>query len=304
MKLGRWWATPWGWRFVLAFVLLAGAVVVWSSPRHRAFYFSESTQSPGERTGANPTRPAPGSAMSGALAAAGSAGPSVAPGRRLPLPDAEGRIQLRVADSPPSRLPAEGVPSGWVAKEFAGRAEVEVVRDGPRLALRLRSERSSFALYRDVVIDTNEFRFLSWSWKVVLLPVEGDVRERGRDDQAAQLYVIFPRWPSPLTNSDVIGYVWDSRAPVGTRLTSTKAGNVKIIVVASGGSQRDTWRTEQRDVVHDYATLFGHPAPRVGRVAVMIDSNDTGGAAEALVGDIVFARRRSESMETPTSMLR
>jgi hypothetical protein len=200
--------------------------------------------------------------------------------------------------------PAEGVPSGWAAKEFTGRAWVELVRDGGRLALKLRSEQSSFALYRDVVVDLNEFRFLSWSWKVVLLPAEGDVRERARDDQAAQLYVIFPRWPSPLTNSDVIGYVWDSRAPVGARVTSTKAGNVKIIVVESGGSRRDTWRVEQRNVAQDYAALFGRHPPLVGRVAIMIDTDDTGGAAEALVADIVFARRPAESMEIPTSMLR
>jgi hypothetical protein len=36
----------------------------------------------------------------------------------------------------------------------------------------------------------------------------------------------------------------------------------------------------------------------------MIDTNDTRGAAEALVGDITFARERSENMEIPTSMLR
>jgi hypothetical protein len=219
-------------------------------------------------------------------------------------PDADGRIRLRVADSVPPRLPADGVPAGWATKEFVGRASVELVRDGTRLALRLRSEQTSFALYRDVVVDPNEFRFLAWSWKVVLLPDAGDVRERARDDQAAQLYVIFPRWPLPLTKSDVIGYVWDSRAPVGTRVTSTQAGNVKIIVVASGAAERGTWRLEQRDVTQDYLALFGRRPPRIGRVAVMIDTNDTGGTAEAFVGDIVFARARVENMEMPTSMLR
>ena len=38
-----------------------------------------------------------------------------------------------------------------------------------------------------------------------------------RNDQAAQVYVIFPRWPS-LATSDVIGYVWDTQAPIGTAL--------------------------------------------------------------------------------------
>ena len=303
MNLREWWARLGTWRLSIVLALLVSAIAVWSTPRLRGSYLGQGTASRDERAGGalarSPSRPA-----AGASTAAASAGAGGAPGKRLPLLDAEGRIRLRVADRVPSRLPVEGIPAGWTAKEFAGRASVELVRDETRLALRLRSERSSFALYRDVVVDLKEFPFLSWSWKVIRLPAEGDVRERASDDQAAQLYVIFPRWPSPVKNSDVIGYVWDSRAPVGTRVTSTKAGNVKIIVVASGRNPRETWRVEQRHVAQDYAALFGRQPPRVGQVAVMIDTNDTRGVAEALIGDLVFARRPAESMESPTSMLR
>lgn len=275
------------WALVAALVLLTGAIVMWASPRHRALYLG----------GANPSRGASQPTVA-------AVPPPVTRGSRPTAPDADGRIHLRVADTVPARLPAEGAPAGWATKEFVGRAAIELVRDGTRLALRLRSEQTSFALYRDVVVDANEFRFLAWSWKVVALPDAGDVRERARDDQAAQLYVIFPRWPSPLTSSDVLGYIWDSRAPVGARLTSSRTANVRIIVVASGGAERGVWRFEQRDVVQDYVALFGRQPPRIGRVAVMIDSNDTGGTAEALVGEIVFARARVENMEMPTSMLR
>jgi hypothetical protein len=284
------------WVLLIAVALLIGAIVVWSSPRHRTFYFGRASES---RSATKPS--------SGAIAPAPTAvvvAPPGAPGGHPMAPDADGRIRLRVADRVPLRLPAEGAPPGWAVREFVGRASIELVRDETRLALRLRSEQSSFALYRDVIVDPNEFRFLAWAWKVILLPEAGDVRERARDDQAAQLYVIFPRWPSPLTASDVIGYVWDSRAPVGTRITSTQAGNVKIIVVASGAAERGRWRPEQRDVVQDYVALFGRQPPRVGRIAVMIDTNDTRGTAETLVGDIVFARGRVENMEIPTSMLR
>jgi len=226
------------------------------------------------------------------------------PGRRVPLPDAEGHIWLPVTDRVPLRLPAEGIPLGWTSKEFVGRASVEVVRDGSRLALRLRSDHSSFALYRDVVVDPNEYPYLAWSWRMIRLPAKGDVRERAVDDQAGQVYVIFPRWPAPLTNSDVIGYVWDSRAPIGTRITSTKAPNVKIVVVQSGMARREDWRVQERDVARDYRALFGRPAPRVGQVALMIDTDDTKSAAEVLIGGLVFARRRVENIEIPTSMLR
>ena len=281
------------WRLSVIVVVLAGALAIVTVPRLRTFYFGQGTV------------PATAPFARSATAAQASAAPSKAvAGRRPLLPDAEGRIRVRVSDRVPSRLPAEGIPAGWTAREFVGQASVELVRDEARLAVRLKSERSSFALYRDVVVDLNEFPFLTWAWKVVRMPADGDVRERAVDDQAAQVYVIFPRWPAPLQNSDVVGYVWDSRAPVGTQVTSTQAANVKIIVVASGRGQADTWRVEQREVAKDYAALFGRPAPRVGQVALMIDSNDTKEAAEALIGDLIFARTRSESMETPTSMLR
>jgi Protein of unknown function (DUF3047) len=289
-----WWARLGIWRLSVVLIVL-GAIAVVTVPRLRTFYF-RSGDRPGAALARVPPPPPAGAAQSESTSK--KAGP------RPIVPDADGRIRVRVTDRTPPRLPVEGVPSGWTAKEFVGHASVELVRDEARLALLLRSDQSSFALYRDVVVDLTEFPFLSWSWKVVHLPAAGDVRERATDDQAAQVYVIFPRWPAPLRNSDVIGYVWDSRAPVGTQLTSTKASNVKIIVVASGPGQSEAWRVEQRDVARDYAMLFGRQPPRVGQVAVMIDTNDTRGVAEALIGDLIFARTRAESMESPTSMLR
>jgi Protein of unknown function (DUF3047) len=291
VKLGAGWARRRVWWLVLALALGIGAVALWL-PRQR----------PVAITGARAdTVPRAGGAAPTARET--SRAPGLVPGR-LPVPDPQGRIRVPITDRVPSRLPAEGVPPGWAMKEFAGQGWVELVRDGTRLSLRLRSERSSFAIYRDVVVDLKTFPVLSWSWKVVRLPAQGDVRDRAADDQAAQVYVVFPRWPAPLRNSDVIGYVWDSRAPVGTKVTSTQAGNVRIVVVASGPSELDTWRVERRDVARDYADLFGRQPPRVGQVAIMIDTNDTKTAAETLIGDLFFSPARVENMEMPTSMLR
>jgi len=188
--------------------------------------------------------------------------------------------------------------------EFAGRASVELVRAEAGMALQLRSSGASFALYRDVIVDLKEFPLLTWSWKVVRLPAAGDVRQSATDDEAAQVYVVFPRWPAPLTSSDVVGYVWDSRAPVGTQLSNPKAANVRIIVVESGTARLGTWQRQRRNVAADYVALFGRQPPRVGQVAVMIDSDDTGSDAEALIGDLVFSRATTESVGISTSMLR
>jgi hypothetical protein len=300
---------------VAALLLVAGAAVVLSNPRHRTFYLGFAAPDPPapgadaveRRRGAPlPRAPfrLPGGFDDPASAPEISPVAAVAPGRHVPQPDASGRIVVPVTDRAPFRLPAEGVPAGWALREFAGRATVELVRADAGFALRLRSVHTSFALHRDVIVDLREFPFLGWTWKVRRLPGAGDVRQRATDDQAAQVYVIFPRWPSPLTASDVIGYVWDSRAPVGTRVVSPTAGNVRIVVVDSGGAGLDAWRRHERNVAEDYAALFGRRPPRVGQVAVMIDTNDTRGDAEVWFGDLVFSRAPSARTETPTSMLR
>lgn len=214
------------------------------------------------------------------------------------------RIRVAIADPVPGRLPADGVPRGWQLKEFTGQAAVEVVRNEGRVAMRLRSERASFAVHRDVLVDLKTFPYLSWSWKVTQLPAAGDVRDSARDDQAAQLYVVFPRWPSPRTSSDVIGYIWDSRAAVETRLTHPRASNVRIVVVESGRTALDRWQRYQRNVADDYVALFGKPAPRVGKVALMVDSNDTRADAEAFVGDLFFSRTAGGRAEIPSIVLR
>jgi hypothetical protein len=218
--------------------------------------------------------------------------------------DPANRIRIAIADPVPTRLPAEGVPRGWQLKEFEGQAAVEVVRADGRVAMRLRSERSSFAVHHDVVVDLKTFPYLTWTWKVTRLPAAGDIRDSARDDEAAQLYVVFPRWPSPRTSSDVIGYVWDSRAPAGTQLTHPRASNVRIIVVESGRGALDRWQRYQRNVAEDYVALFGKPAPRVGKVALMIDSNDTRSEAEAFMGDLFFSQTASGRAEIPSIVLR
>lgn len=273
------------WIAIFGVLLVAGgAGILLASPRQRAMPVGDA---PAVST---PSAPAQ------IVAAVG--------GAELPYPDDSGRLRVRIADREPARLPSDGPGPGWVVKEFAGHGVVELVRAEGRVAARLSTERASVAIHRDVVVELREFPYLSWSWKVTKLPPAGDVRDAARDDEAAQLYVIFPRWPSPRTSSDVIGYVWDSRAPVATQLRHPRADNVRIVVVESGPSRLNEWRTYERNVAQDYAALFGRQPPRVGKVALMVDSNDTRADAEALFGDLIFARTARERTDIPTTVLR
>ncbi len=300
-------------------LLVAGALVL-LNPRHRSFYFGPDTevwpppppQNRGTATGggrpssleagvapavaAEESRaPTFGLPLRGGTVAGAPAAPASIPAPkrarvRLPAPDGEGRIRVPIVDIAPVTIPSATLPDGWELKEFSGRAGVEITRDEGRLAVRLQSARSSFALHRDVVLDLRQYPLLRWSWKAVRLPPGGDVRARETDDQAGQIYVVIPRWPFPRINSDVVGYLWDTRAPLGTKVRSPQAGNVRSVVVESGYQRLGFWVSEARNVLQDYRELFGREPSHVGKLAIMTDSNDTRSESEVLIEDLVFLR--------------
>lgn len=214
--------------------------------------------------------------------------PQTGPGPVIPIP---------LADGLPGSKPAPGeLPPAWALKRFAGRAQFELARDDNRIAFRLVSQASSFALHREVAIDAQQFPVLTWSWKVVRLP-RGDAR-----DQAAQVYVIFPRSPNPRSASEVLGYVWDTQAPIGHRALNPDWPNVRTIVVESGAERAGTWVREARNVRQDYTALFGKEPPGVGRIAVMTDSDHSRSTSEAFFSDLAF--QRAEAASTPQQIRR
>jgi hypothetical protein len=198
----------------------------------------------------------------------------------LPTP----RIDLHV--SPDGGSP---VPDGWALKEFAGRANVKVEKVGQLFAIHLNSDRASFGLHKDISVDVSQFPYLSWAWRVDQLPPKGDVRQKDTDDQAAQLYVVFPRFPA-MVRSQIIGYVWDTTAPAGTVLTSPSNRMAKIIVLRSGRDRLGQWVVETRNVLEDFRRLFGDPPPKAGKISLLINSQNTKSSAESWFAGVVFTR--------------
>ena len=210
-------------------------------------------------------------------------------------------LRIPLADGVQGGRQAAGdLPPAWSLKRFVGRAQFELLREQGQPVFRLASQASSFALHRDVVVDLAELPVLTWSWKVVRLPVRGDVRDRLTDDQAAQVYLVFPRAPFPRAASDVLGYVWDSQAPVGLRATNREWSNVRVVVLQSGEQRVGRWVREERNVRQDYMEMFKREPPAVGLIAVMTNSDHTGTASEALFGEIEFQRAGAGSTSEPS----
>lgn len=184
-----------------------------------------------------------------------------------------------------------GIPPGWEKQNWGSpKYEFEVVSDGATRVLHLKSEDESSTISKELKVDFKEFPILQWRWKVVALPKGGDARRKDTDDEAAQLYVTFPRFPSAV-RSRIIGYIWDSTAPVGARFPSQKVGTVTFVVVRSGDADRGRWMVERRNVYDDYKAIYGEePAEKLGAVSISINSQNTRSRAESFFGEILFRK--------------
>lgn len=182
-----------------------------------------------------------------------------------------------------------GIPDGWTGHNWgAAKYEFTVAAEGSQKVLRMRSRGDNSTISKEVALDVRQFPILVWRWKVVALPAGGDSRRRQADDQAAQVYVTFARFPEKV-RSRVIGYVWDTTAPAGAIVKSTSASAVTYVIVRSGEAGIGRWWTETRNVYDDYRQIHGEEPPeKVSVVSIAVDSNDTRSSAESYIGEIFF----------------
>jgi len=189
------------------------------------------------------------------------------------------------------KLGAHGIPDGWTGGQTWGLPQHDLTieeNEGHRV-LHLKSKIESSAIRRDIrgKVNLKETPILEWSWKAITLPKNGDCRKKGTDDQAAQLYIVWPRFPEAV-RSQIIGYIWDSTAPAGSIVKSEKTSTVTYVVTRSGAADLGKWITERRNVLEDYKKIYGAQPDNPGYISIAIDSDDTVSSAESVFGAILF----------------
>jgi hypothetical protein len=189
------------------------------------------------------------------------------------------------------RVGTHGIPRGWQGHKWGNpKYDFTVVQDGAGKALQLKSDNDSSSISKEIKVDVKEYPILEWKWKVVALPPRGNARKAETDDEAAQIYVTFPRFPTAV-RSRTIGYLWDSTEPAGASFPSAKVSTVHFIVVRSGSADLGKWIPETRNVLEDFKKIYGEePGEPAGGITLSINSQNTGSRAESFFGEILFKK--------------
>jgi hypothetical protein len=194
-------------------------------------------------------------------------------------------------------LDEKGIPKGWSEeKERGPRSKIAVGKDGDLPFVQLLSVDDAFGIKKEFSFDIRRYSYLTWRWKATRLPKGGDIRKRETDDQAGQVYVLFPRFPA-LINTRSMGYIWDTTAPVGTAGTSTAYSKMKYVVLQSGPEKLGQWIWETRNVYEDYKKYFQENPPEVGGVLLYINTQHTRSSAEIYYGDIFFSAQPPKDLK-------
>lgn len=145
---------------------------------------------------------------------------------------------------------------------------------------------------------------LRWRWRISGTIVGGDERSKRGDDYAARIYVTFKYEPSKVGAAtrlkyglarrllgeypphSGINYIWANRLPKGESVPNAYTDRVRMLAVRSGDSEAGRWMREERNIVDDYRTLYGEEPPPLAGIAIMTDTDDTAGRAEAWYADV------------------
>jgi len=121
-------------------------------------------------------------------------------------------------------LPGDWKPQNWGTPHYEN---LKIVEDEGRHALSMKSVNDSSTINKEIKgkVHLKNTPMLEWQWKSIVLPKGANSCKKATDDQAGQIFIVWPRFPEAV-RSRIIGYVWDTTQPAGTICKSEKTGTV------------------------------------------------------------------------------
>ena len=178
----------------------------------------------------------------------------------------------------------EGISTKWKEKSIKGKTDYRLSYNDEIRCIQATSNSSASALYCKIDYDLNNYPFLSWQWKIDHILAKGNALKKEGCDFAARLYAVFQS-AIPL-KAKALSYIWASSLPMGKAVVHPYSKNTILLALQSGQDNCGKWILEKRNVLQDYHDIFGMGPPKVGAIAIMTDSDNTGESAIAWYGPI------------------
>lgn len=199
--------------------------------------------------------------------------------------------------------------AGWVHRPLSrlkSDTSYAVTRDGASAVVTAVAKKSASSFVRRFPAPVPAPPVLSWRWKTDALVPGADNRDESKEDAPLRVIVAFDGDKSTLPEEEqdrfrranrlfgkdlpfaLLMYVWSDQVPAETVIPSAHTGQIRMIVVDSGTKGLGSWQSRRRHLAEDYRRAFGAaPGPVIG-VAVMTDTDNTGGTATGLYADLRF----------------
>ena len=206
------------------------------------------------------------------------------------------------ASTPPSAFAA-----GWEPVPFPGKRPTRYavqIQEG-RPVWHADAQGAASMWRKRMQVPASSVGAFEFAWRVDQLMTDAVVADADQDDAAARILVAFDGDHARLSARNrmlfdladtltgerppyaTLMYVWaDGRHPPETVLHSPRTDRVRKIVIESGAGHLGQWRRHRRDLAMDFQRAFGEAPGNVLGVALMTDSDNTGGRAEAWYADI------------------
>jgi hypothetical protein len=178
---------------------------------------------------------------------------------------------------------------GWEVVEFGAQTRYQLVEDEGVRVLQSLSENSASGLVYKEKINIKKYPYINWRWQVkTKFDPLNELTKEG-DDYVARLYVMASDgwffW-----NTKALNYVWSSQTLRGISWPNAYApDNTKMLALRTSEDVVGTWYVEKRNIYQDLKQWLGKEIIEIEAIAIMTDSDDSGGRASANYGDIYFS---------------
>ena len=177
----------------------------------------------------------------------------------------------------------------------------EAISENGKTYLKAASDASASGLVYKKTFNIYDHPRLRWRWRVDHVYDKGNTREKSGDDYPLRIYVMFQYDSAKAGLPDrvfygsakvlygqypphsTLNYVWASREEEEGIITSPYTDRAKIIILQKGKKKLSMWVEESVTILEDYQKAFGQSPPNMASIAIMNDSDNTGGKSVSYI---------------------